>query len=595
MRSLAMAGPAVHDRRMRTKPTIRANEQGVPVLGPGCAAAIVATVALAFSRGLSGGFVYDDLTLLAQNPALHDATDYTTIWTAPLWGEQLGHWRPLTAQLFAFSWSLTPGSALGIHAVALVLHVLAAIAAARIALSLTLPRAFAVLGALLFALHPANAETVGWCASLNDALLCACSIGALDQWLRWRITGAKSALAAAHVLAAAAMLAKEAGALTPVLLLATDVVLGRTKLVARSAPTLLLLVVAWLVARTLVFGDLAAGFDRTTFTHPGSTLANAASVGTGLLRRLALPLRADMFEGPAHVGMISFAIALALVAALAAFAWRRGPAGRVACVLIGTSLLPPILAVQNLGPYPVADRYLALATVGLGLAIANGAARHGATVRGTMCALVAIYAIATWIRLPHWHDQETFISRSLAARPDEPRLHLMRGTLLLERAQSGDAAAIEPATTALQNAKRLLGDELVRQDELASLRRDVAVALAWTSMFATSPSGQPDWARVEREFLFVTANWPDRADAWVGLGVARAASGQLEAGIRDLQHAVQLDPGAPAARFNLAKVLHLEGSLQGAEEQLREALRIRPGDPQASALLEEVLRQRQRR
>lgn len=579
---------------MRT-PTTTHEEPAPQALGVGFATAIAAVVVVVFCRGLSGNFVYDDLTLLAQNAALHDAGDLATIWGTPLWGQQLGHWRPLTAQLFAIGWATTPGSAFGIHAIALALHALAAVASARLGLALGLPRTFAAAGALLFALHPANAETVGWCAALNDALLCACTVGALDQWLRWRTSGSVAACVAAHAFCAAAMLAKEAGALTPALLLATDVVLLRARRAARSAPTLLALVVVWLAARMLVFGEPEAGFDRTTFAHPGSPIANGLAVGAGLLRRLALPLRADMFEGPARIGFTSFFVAIAVVAALAAFAWRRGPAGRVACALVAASALPPMLTVQNLGPYPVADRYLALATTGLGLAIANSASRGGSIARIATFSVVAMFAIATWARLPHWRDMETFVEDSIDAHPADPRLRLMRGTMLLERAQQGDATAIGPATVSLRDAKHFLGNDLLLKDELAALRRDVAVALAWTSMFVMTPAGQPDWAGVEREFTFVTTHWPDRADAWVGLGVARAASGRLEAGTRDLQRAVELDPGAPAARHNLAIALQSGGDLRGAEEQLREALRIRPGDKQTEALLAEILRQRQGR
>ena len=176
-------------------------------------------------------------------------------------------------------------------------------------------------------------------------------------------------------------------------------------------------------------------------------------------------------------------------------------------------------------------------------------------------------------------------------RPRDPRLHLMRGTLLLERAQAGDAAAAAGAHTALLEAKRLLGDDLVRKDQLLALRRDVAIGLAWISMFVAGPDGGPDWSRVEREFTTVTTEWPDRADAFVGLGVALAAGGKLERGQAALERAIALDPGTAAAHHNLAKVLQLRGDLRGARSRLQEALRIRPDDAQSKAMLEAVERQ----
>jgi tetratricopeptide (TPR) repeat protein len=259
--------------------------------------------------------------------------------------------------------------------------------------------------------------------------------------------------------------------------------------------------------------------------------------------------------------------------------------------LLCASVLPPMLTVSNLGPYPIASRYLALATAGLGVALASLCAKQSSIRNIALHALACAFGVATWLSIPTWRDQEAFVEQSLAQRPTDPRLHYMRGSLLLERAQQGDSASAQRADQSLLEAKRLLGDDLARNYHLAALRRDVATALAWMSMFYASPSGGPDWLRVERAFSSVIADWPDRADAYVGLGVARAASGRLELGQRDLERAIELDPGTPAAYFNLAKVLRMRGDLAGARARLLEALRIRPDDSKARAMLDDVERQ----
>ena len=561
-------------------------------ISAGGIAFVVTATLLVYARALSGGFVYDDLTLIAQNPALHDCSDLGALWTTPLWGEQLGHWRPLTAQLLALGYAATPQSAFGIHAISLALLTSAAVASALLARRLGATQLTATLAALLFVLHPANAEVASWCSSLNDALLAACSLFGLDRWLAWRRDGRASSLVAALALAAAAMLAKEAGVFLPAIYLASDFATGRARLAARAVPMLGALVVAWLAARMAVFGELGAGFFRTTFTHDGSALGNAILVGGGLAQRLVFPFTRDMFEGPRDVTVVPAWIAA--FASLAAFRFgtpRVGVAGRIACILALASLVPPMLTVANLGPYPVADRYLTLATAGWGLLVAAMAQRWSGAARFVPHAVIALYAAVSWSRVPEWRNQETFVAHSLEQRPRDPRLHLMRGTLLLERAQAGDAAAAAGAHTALLEAKRLLGDDLLRKDQLLALRRDVAIGLAWISMFVAGPDGGPDWARVEREFTSVTSLWPDRADAFVGLGVALAAGGKLERGQAALERAIALDPGTAAAHHNLARVLELRGDLDGARKRLLEALRIRPDDAQSKAMLEAVERQ----
>ncbi len=562
-------------------------------IGAGGIAFVVTATLLVYARALSGGFVYDDLTLIAQNPALHDCRDLGALWTTPLWGEQLGHWRPLTAQLLALGYAATPQSAVGIHAISLALLSSAAVASALLARRLGATQPTATLAALLFVLHPANAEVASWCSSLNDALLAACALFGLDRWLAWRSHGGAAPLVVALALAAAAMLAKEAGVFLPAIYLASDLATGRARLAARAMPMLGALVVAWLAARMAVFGELGAGFFRTTFTHEGSALGNAIAVGGGLAQRLVFPFSRDMFEGPRDVAFVpAWIAAFALLAAFRFGIPRVGVAGRIACILALASLVPPMLTVANLGPYPVADRYLTLATAGWGLLLASLFQRATGLARFAPHAAVLWFAAMSWARVPEWRDQESFVAHSLEQRPLDPRLHYMHGALLLERAQGGDANAVAGAHDALRSAKRLLGDDLLQKDQLAALRRDVAIGLAWISMFVAGPDGGPDWARVEREFTSVTSLWPDRADGFVGLGVALAAGGKLEQGQAALERAIALDPGTAAAHHNLARVLELRGDLDGARRRLLEALRIRPDDAQTQAMLEAIERRR---
>lgn len=592
-RSLARPRTRAHDRRMESSLANAAPAQVPSRLGVGGIAVVVVATLLVYARALSGGFVYDDLTLIAQNPALHDCRDLGALWTSPLWGEQLGHWRPLTAQLLAIGYAATPQSALGIHMISLALLAAAAAAMAKLAQQLGASPGTSTLAALLFVLHPANAEVASWCSSLNDALLAACALAGLDRWLAWRANGSAWALASALALAAAAMLAKEAGVFTPAIYVASDFATGRAKLAARALPMLGALVVAWLAARMAVFGELGAGFFRTTFTHDGSAVRNALAVGGGLARRLAFPFSRDMFEGPRDVAVApAFLASIALLATFRSGVARVGTAGRIACILAFASLVPPMLTVANLGPYPVADRYLALATAGWGLLLASVFQRATGLARFAPHALVLGFAAMSWSRVPEWRDQESFVAHSLTQRPLDPRLHYMRGALLLERAQGGNANAAAAAHESLLTAKRLLGDDLLQKDQLAALRRDVAIGLAWMSMFVAGPGGGPDWTRVEREFASVTTHWPDRADGFVGLGVALAAGGKLEQGQAALERAIALDPGTAAAHHNLARVLERRGDLDGARKRLLEALRIRPGDAATQAMLEAIERRR---
>ena len=115
------------------------------------------------------------------------------------------------------------------------------------------------------------------------------------------------------------------------------------------------------------------------------------------------------------------------------------------------------------------------------------------------------------------------------------------------------------------------------------------IVLAYSGGLDTSVAAH--WLRVEREFVAVTNNWPDRADGFTGLGVARAATGRLELAELDLRRAIGLDPGTSAAHHNLARVLYARGNREAAREHLLEAIRIRPDDAASSALLLQLERE----
>ncbi|MEQ1634620.1 MAG: tetratricopeptide repeat protein [Planctomycetota bacterium] len=553
--------------------------------------AVAAIVALVYARGLGSEFVYDDLALIVQNPSLHDPTDVFGLWSRPLWGEQLGHWRPLTAQLLAIGWWLAQGSAVGIHALSLLLHVSAFFGAVRLCRELDLAPAAALGAALPFALHPCNAEAVAWAAALNDVLGGTCAIHGLAYHLGWRRTGERRSRALALLFAALAMLSKESFAVVPLLYLASDLALRRSVSSSwRAAVAPLVLVLLWLIARMLVFGELTAGFGRTTFAQPGSELGNAAAVAGGLLQHLLWPVGLGMFEPLALSPGALLHTATTLLAV--GIAWRRRePALRLASLLVAASVVPPMLTVPNLGPYPIADRYLYLATLGLALAFAQvlGSERRGRVLLVVFVALP--WATATFLRLPLWRDQATFVERSLAQQPMDPRLHYMHGAVLLERAERGTSGAAAAAAEAFARARSLLGNDLRRRDHQRQLRRDVAIALAWCTMREPSADGMPDWLRVEREFLVVTQEWPDAADGFVGLGVARAASGRLPLAELDLRRAIAIDPGTSAAHHNLARVLYARGDKSGAKEHLLLAVSIRSDDLASRALLEQLERE----
>lgn len=137
------------------------------------AALILALTALAYLPALEAGFVWDDDTHLTANLLLeeHGLRD-SWLTTRPL-----NYW-PLTSTAFWVEnriWGLEPR---GYHAVNVLLHAGNAVLAWLLLLRLGVPGALAC--ALLFALHPVNAESVAWVAQRKTLLsLCFAELSLL--------------------------------------------------------------------------------------------------------------------------------------------------------------------------------------------------------------------------------------------------------------------------------------------------------------------------------------------------------------------------------------------------------------------------------
>ena len=81
---------------------------------------------LVYLTSLANGFAYDDVSVVLENPAVHDLTNSLRIWFTPYWpgaaARPAGLYRPLTIFLFAVQWSVGGGAPLNFHLLNVLLH-----------------------------------------------------------------------------------------------------------------------------------------------------------------------------------------------------------------------------------------------------------------------------------------------------------------------------------------------------------------------------------------------------------------------------------------------------------------------------------------
>src|SRR5438876_10743804 len=105
---------------------------------------------LVYWPALTGGFVFDDDTLLTGNPMGHAANGLYRMWFTT---EPLDYW-PLTTSSFWIEWRLWGLNPTGYHLTNLLLHVGSGGLVWAILRRLSIPGA--LLASILFVIHPVN-------------------------------------------------------------------------------------------------------------------------------------------------------------------------------------------------------------------------------------------------------------------------------------------------------------------------------------------------------------------------------------------------------------------------------------------------------
>ena len=596
---------------------------------PGIASWMIPTLALAviaaFWAGLAGGFVFDDLTLVARDPLLRDLGRLPELLTKPLWSglpelsgseaATIGHWRPLTSLTLALGYALagSPSSPLLFHLISLLLHALGTFAAFRLALRIfpaSATRSIAsFFAALLFALHPLHVESVSWISAVNDPLFGLFSILALSAWLDWRSRDSKGLPLAAAVLFLCALLSKElAIALLPIAFVLDRTVVGGRTDSSRGWGALGAAVAIWYGLRTAVFSDALAGFGRTNaeFGELGRSLMLRLEILGGGMFHLLLPLELSPFrpfrvvlpEGD-HLHFVQMIGAMCFVAGLTFALLKRDRISIAGLLILPAGLLPVLLAAGSLGQTPYADRYLYLPAFGYAILLSHLAFR--ALPKNAAVALLSTIALAfgvkSTLQADMWSDQETLYQAAVVDNPDYPMVYWQLGEIyrqkFLAENHPGD---LEAAFDAFDASNRLLErankDLSIPRTEIDNFQ--TALGKAWCYLHQAEGDTFNDYDTprtilnmlLEKVFEREQANMATggkRASLPVeqvfgGLGVCDIAIGDLAAAEKNFKQALEFNPNYAPAVHNLGVVYFRQEKWELARKTLERALDLKPKD-----------------
>ncbi|MCA9601909.1 MAG: tetratricopeptide repeat protein [Myxococcales bacterium] len=412
----------------------------------------VATVAVYWS-GLGHDFVWDDHSLVIENAKIRSPASFGAIWTDAFWDTSSGEppsnpvyahlYRPVVTMAYVLEFRAFGEHPFGYHVVGLLLHVACVLLAwrwlaHRLGRPPGMPAAGAILGAILFAMHPSRPESVTWISGSTE-LWMMLWLG-LGLWA-WDAAPRRWASPLAAVAFVLAMLSKETAVVVPCLLALDRWLLPGAAAEAgprtrswRDVGMVAGLFVVGFVVRVLIVPLGGAGkidvspvgalrvFATLGYYVWHSVWPWTPSVHIGI--RQGLPDGTPTFETAAVLtGVATAVIAIGLVALAVK---KLGVRPWVADLLWFLLPLAPVLNLFDVGGYGLAaERFLYLPILGLAALLgraANQAIRTGPPWRGVVFATEVSFAAAcvviAWAHVNHFRDDGSLWAYELEVEPE---------------------------------------------------------------------------------------------------------------------------------------------------------------------------------
>lgn len=570
---------------------------------------LVAASLLTFGRSTINEFLlWDDSINITDNPYLNPPTEEGL---RKLWGgSYAGLYSPV-----AYTWwaGLISISYHAIHAGNLLLHTLSVLLVFVILRRLVKSIPGAVFGALLFAVHPLQAESVNWASEARGLL--AALFGLVALWLYLRVTemeyeaapvedeaaakpepGKKPAAEAtedateqeeeydeeedlppipvgryivytlATVAFVIAMLSKPSAAAIPIMAWVLDVAwLGRRPKGHPEVWSDWSLLVVWaLISAGVAYGastfQSGMGDAQAQLWWVRPLVAGDALFFYLYKFFVPLGLCADYGRTPTFVVTQWWGYLTWFVPALfVALVWRlsRPQPWLTAAALTAIALLP----VLGLIPFAfqfystVADRYMYLGMLGPALAVAwLITISDRKAIRYGMAIVLCILAALSVRQSGFWRDNDSLFMHTLDVNPNSFMAYSNLGT---ERFAHGEYAEAEAFfQSALDVYPRHL-ETLVSMGLMLREKGDVNRAVPFL-----------------QQAVDINRN---AAPALNGLGMAYQDQGRLEESAALLRHAIECDPNYYHAHVSLGKLLLEQEQYPQAIDQFVEALNIRQG------------------
>lgn len=420
---------------------------------------IAAIAFLVYANSLGNGFVVDDHSVILNNPVLRDSplSLFSRIDTTDE-NQLLPYYRPLTYLTYQLELHLHNFNPFLVRLANILLHSANASLVYLLARSFFSNRSYALLAALLFALHPLHSEAVDYNSARNTLLSCFFILAAYLVHRKSIIRSSIPPVFFAVILYLAALFSKE----TSVAILPFILVLEISKLqikhsgerirsIIRLLPymvaTLFYFILRWQALSPLgIQNTLLPGINPTEQIQ---SLYATSDLATRLLQNIYIIPRylamvfnptalSHRYVVPADLFAHWLLLSIAWTCIVAGVVWLL-TRGRTAASLFGLAWLIlfwlPTCGIIYFPSAPLADRFLYAPAIGLWLIVVDQLQRFipdSGTIRKrlTIAAVFVLCVLAglTVKRNMDWKSDTTLNIRMVRQYPENPHGHLFMGS-----------------------------------------------------------------------------------------------------------------------------------------------------------------------
>ncbi|MCX6358146.1 MAG: tetratricopeptide repeat protein, partial [Candidatus Aureabacteria bacterium] len=414
---------------------------------------------LAYGRSLTAPFVWDDDTLIVQNPALGSARFFLDAFSTVYWrqGPFPEDYRPFEAWSYGIDSLIWPDNPLGFHISNLLIHIINCVILYFLFRRVTGSERCALLGGVLFALHPIHSEAVIWVQNRSELLAAAFILISLCACLRYLRNDGRGTRWYALCLGtcSCAALTKESALILPLLAAALLPFSGGTTARRRSCVGGLVIVAAACAAIKL---GIAIWSPLPALSLPpvyGTLKHLYAVVRTAwcYLGMLALPMNFSIDRyfvppvPPYPIGYSCAAAALLLCLAITLLAYRahRTPGLAAAILLIA---LIPVANIIYIAGRPLSEGRCYVPSMGFCLLAASaieGLRRIRPSKRLPLliaAALATAYLLITLMRAETWRNEKVLWERTTEVSPSSWKAKLFLAKIYREEGRYDEAVSL---------------------------------------------------------------------------------------------------------------------------------------------------------